>query len=391
MSRKLPVARHSALRRSLRRAALVTLSAGAALLVVEASLRSVNAAPPTIAGPSAPLCRPLSDASGRRYELVPGVRITQQLEFGDRAASRSISYSINPLGFRGRLVTPTKPPGERRIAVVGDSFVFGSLVDDDETLPRQLEARLAARHPEERLQVLNLGVPGYQVRQLVTTLERVSVLQPDVVLLNFFVNDPVDTPLTYRATEPDPECPPLGWEQRCIVGLGLMGAQWAQREGASVQERTLGWLCRRSALADLLADRLYWSLYKRVNVRNYRHNWRADGPGYARILAAIDRGRALGERHGFELQVSLYPLLTELDHYPLAEVHRRLAIDCAARDVVFHDLLPPLAGLRPSSLWAHPQDHHPNAACHGLAAARLAEGLAPWFESLPPSGPLATR
>jgi hypothetical protein len=45
--------------------------------------------------------------------------------------------------------------------------------------------------------------------------------------------------------------------------------------------------------------------------------------------------------------------------------------------VSYHDALPALSGKRPSTLWAHPHDHHPSGACHELVAETLARELLP--------------
>lgn len=90
----------------------------------------------------------------------------------------------NARGFRdvdhGR-----KSAGVTRVAVLGDSFVFGSGVRQDETLTHQLAARLGPS-----FEVVNLGVPGYGTDQALLTLRRWGPrLAPDVVLAGFFWND----------------------------------------------------------------------------------------------------------------------------------------------------------------------------------------------------------
>ena len=48
--------------------------------------------------------------------------------------------AINSRGFRGPEPAPDKPPETERIAVVGDSFVLGIGVRDEDTLPACMEA-----------------------------------------------------------------------------------------------------------------------------------------------------------------------------------------------------------------------------------------------------------
>ena len=69
-------------------------------------------------------------------------------------------YRINALGFRMPDWQRARSAGTVRGVVIGDSYVFGIGVPEDETLPRHLAQVLGARHPERHLEVLNLGMPG---------------------------------------------------------------------------------------------------------------------------------------------------------------------------------------------------------------------------------------
>jgi hypothetical protein len=92
--------------------------------------------------------------------------------------------ATNALGFRD-FNHPEKALGVTRVAVLGDSFVFGSGVKQDEPVTRRLAALLGPA-----FEVINLGVPGYGTDQALLTLRRWGRrLSPDVVLLGFFWND----------------------------------------------------------------------------------------------------------------------------------------------------------------------------------------------------------
>lgn len=75
-----------------------------------------------------------------------------------------VAYQVNRWGLRGGDFEEAKGAGVARVAIVGDSFVFGSGVEEDGTLAAQLGARLAERFPGARLQVVNLGIPGNNLR-----------------------------------------------------------------------------------------------------------------------------------------------------------------------------------------------------------------------------------
>jgi len=101
---------------------------------------------------------------------------------------------INSFGFRGRELTIPKPAGTFRVAVIGDSVTLGWGVADDETFSAQLEALLQHRFPDQGIEIVNLGVGGYDTRQEVTLLRRyVARLEPDLALVGFYSNDVPDS------------------------------------------------------------------------------------------------------------------------------------------------------------------------------------------------------
>jgi hypothetical protein len=93
-------------------------------------------------------------------------------------------FTTNTAGFRGpEWPAPGPHSGTFRIAVLGSSPVFGLGVEDGETLPAQLPARLSELVPERRVEVLNLGLPeNYLASQLVTYARYVRPLEPDLVV-----------------------------------------------------------------------------------------------------------------------------------------------------------------------------------------------------------------
>lgn len=99
-------------------------------------------------------------------------------------------YRINALGLRGPETTREKPPGVKRVLVVGDSYAFGLGVDQDGTVSAALERRLAARGEPE---VLNLGVVGYHTGQQIARLRRDGFgYDPDLIVLLYAANDEVE-------------------------------------------------------------------------------------------------------------------------------------------------------------------------------------------------------
>lgn len=91
-------------------------------------------------------------------------------------------YTNNALGLRGPETTRAKPPGVRRVVIVGGSTVYGSLADDPDTISMQLQGMLRERFGPD-VEVLNGGVPSYEaLREAVFTKSDLLDLGPDVIV-----------------------------------------------------------------------------------------------------------------------------------------------------------------------------------------------------------------
>lgn len=97
--------------------------------------------------------------------------------------------TTNSIGLRGDLeFTKTKPANTLRIVCIGDSFTFGSDVDDFETWVAALDVEL--NQSKTRVEVLNFGVPGYGADQAALMLElRGLSYAPDLVVWGLFQGD----------------------------------------------------------------------------------------------------------------------------------------------------------------------------------------------------------
>lgn len=161
-------------------------SVGTALAIAEVLVRVTGLASPPVA----------VTADERRWAENPGVFFPSAVRVDRRNPRLPHRVSINALGIRGAGIAVEKPRNERRVVVIGDSFTWGDYVDDEQTLPAQLERLLAASCPGTR--VLNFGVGGTSIDAHVALLDRALGLSPDLVVLVFHDNDVTDlVPPTY--------------------------------------------------------------------------------------------------------------------------------------------------------------------------------------------------
>ncbi len=117
------------------------------------------------------------------------VQLDRDLGYIPAANLRDVEYegvriSTNASNMRGTREYPLERNGSRRIAVVGDSYVFGQCAADDEAFPAVMEEVL----PDT--EVLNLGVMGYGQGQAMLRMRRDGFAHdPDVVVFGFHMTD----------------------------------------------------------------------------------------------------------------------------------------------------------------------------------------------------------
>lgn len=123
----------------------------------------------------------------------------------------------NSAGFRAPTdLSPEKAPGSFRIFGVGDSVMWGSGLRQEDSFLEMLKRLMAEDLPD--LEVINAGVVGYSTYQERLFFEkRVVPYAPDLILVNFCVNDflPTEDPfgnvreiyLGYLQSLDDPDAP----------------------------------------------------------------------------------------------------------------------------------------------------------------------------------------
>lgn len=137
--------------------------------------------------------------------------------------SGTFQISTNSMGLRGPEILLDKPSGTTRIAMLGGSAAYGYLVSDGEEAARLLEKQL---HQLDigNVEVINAGVPGYDLFQSIVRFREVVVpLQPDIVVIYLGYNDIryllSETPETFQK----PRQPPYPYWERWLRHSTLYG------------------------------------------------------------------------------------------------------------------------------------------------------------------------
>ncbi len=114
----------------------------------------------------------------------PGGVVPFRLRPGSQGRLFQSPIVINRLGFRGKDI-PAEKGGAYRIIALGESTTFGcTLGRDDRPWPELLEELIRQRlHPRRPLQVINAGVPAYDLTHNVARWRTdLAPLQPDLLL-----------------------------------------------------------------------------------------------------------------------------------------------------------------------------------------------------------------
>jgi len=272
----------------------------------------------------------------KQVSEIPGVG--HEHRPGMSGVYMGVPVAINSMGLRDREYSLEKPAGVTRILMLGDSLTFGWGAPEEGTTSKALERLLNAGGPG-RYEVINTGVGNTNTAmQTAYFVNKGYRFQPDIVVLNYFINDAEETP---RKKE--------NWFTTRSYAAVFLGGRWD-----IIQRMYLG-----------KAD---WREYYRGLYHPGAAGWQEAERSFAE-LADFCRAK------GFKLMVVNYPELHELADYPFADVTGKVAGLAESRGLPFLDLLPSIRGEDPISLWVTPTDSHPNAKAAELFAQAIAAKL----------------
>lgn len=278
--------------------------------------------------------------------------------------------TINSAGWRGKEFAPVKPEGTVRVLAVGDSYVFGKAVNDEDVFLAQLEQMLN-REGGKRYETINTGHDGMNTYEAFRYFEerKMMELNPDFVVLGFTVGN--DAELSY-------------YNNRAILRNRLRDESWVMDLTESDRFRKTE---RNLHLARVVALAANWMEKDKVTKYSYNLKLKSYSERFEAWQSCKGALIAFHEaclKKGVPLVVILFPDWTREENqtfkdYPedFRRIHNQVGAVFTGREgVSVVDIVDDLAatGLATRELKI-PLDGHPNRIWHELVARRLAEIL----------------
>ena len=259
------------------------------------------------------------------------------------APTESGPLATNELGFRDG---PLDREAEQTVLLLGDSVAWGDgMVDPEVVFPQVLERHLTG------VEVINSGVPGYSTFQQADYLRlRGLALEPDVVVLQFCLNDVVERYETLASYGGD----------RFFLGVDT-------RHRLLKHSRAFEWLVR-------------WMQWRSRSREAYQVGKLAADPlspeleeAWELTLEEIDEIHELCRARDIPFIIVIAPYRFQLlDAEGTRQPQDRLLAHAAERDIVCIDPLPGLA-IAQRQREMFDDESHFSAEGHALVAERLVE------------------
>jgi len=397
----MPSRPRGALKRLATNLVVVFVGVAVALVVAEGALRIFKGRHPIATARYGKIPDVTRRGTYLPWELAPGAFDRQVDPYGEF----DCEFRINSLGLRDDEIALTKSPGTKRILMLGDSMTVGWGVEQEECFAGRLDALLNRAGgppgaPRPRCEVVNCGWASWYTTDgaLVFLKHRIDELDPDLIILDYFLNDPAELrPADWRprgAALPDSIAPTreVGGRGGAAAVLGAIRDYLSQRSyvlnllrqiwKASIRRRALG--------ADVFTlEDARRAEYPACAVLLFAETYPADFEERLGLTERLLVGmRDLAEEHGARFAVAIMPadfqlvqgkrerygILPVIFHdrrYVEGKAQRRLKDVCERNGIPALDLLPALRG-RCEEECFFSYDPHLTPAGHAVVADAMA-------------------
>lgn len=267
--------------------------------------------------------------------ISPDPLIAHEHGVNRSAKLMGVDVNTNTQGLRDKEYSLNKPAGVLRILMLGDSLTFGWGVPLNDTFSKRIERLYMERGVNA--EVINTGVGNWNtVQQVQYYITKGHLFNPDIVVLNYFIND----------AEPVPQNQNPSWiMQYCYSCVLIMG--------------------RFDTLVRLVAGGESWDSY-------YLNLFVGENPsGWYASKEALFRLAEFCEERGIKLLIANLPELHDVQNYRFGQVTKMVKNVAVELGIPFVDLLPSLEKFPSHQLWVTPPDPHPNS----FANTHIANGI----------------
>jgi lysophospholipase L1-like esterase len=270
--------------------------------------------------------------------------------------SGRVVHLYNGAGFRDVEHAMEKPPGIKRLIVVGDSVTEGHGVKTESVFSRLLQSQLGGAY-----EVITMAMGGLNTPQEIRLFEKAGLVYTgDLVILNFVLND-CDHDATFKRAQEH------FYKQDAELGMLNM----------SINPRFKR-LLLSSAMLYLIKERVQYlqgRFLGQEQVDYFVKIW-AQAENRQRVTEALDTLQTLHQAHHFDVLVIIWPVLMDYRHYKFAYIHTWMQEQAAQRDFATLDLLPSFSKSSFRDLQVAAEDNiHPNALGHKVAV----EAFLHWY------------
>ncbi|MEY3369728.1 MAG: hypothetical protein RLZZ361_398 [Cyanobacteriota bacterium] len=251
----------------------------------------------------------------------------------DRSARlQNVDIRINDIGMRG---AEPNTKADLKIIMLGSSITLGWGVSEEQIYPSILKQRVQSL-TSKQIEVFNAGVGNYNTyREVEAFFLKYKVLKPDIIVLNYFVND--------AEILPAPKS---------------------------------NWLLENSQLAVLL-----WSRLEQIKTKfgvqesfeeHYKNIYKDDFEGWILTQKSFAKLAKYANDRNVPVIVAMIPDIHNLKNYPFGFIHEKIKKLSEDNGFVFVDLYDSFKDIdKPEEIWAMPGDPHPNAKGHQMIANQL--------------------
>jgi lysophospholipase L1-like esterase len=260
-----------------------------------------------------------------------------------------VENEFNSLGFRDKEHQTVKPANTRRIIILGDSIVYGQMVDFEQIFPQVLEKILNEQLTAVNYEVISIARAGWNTQiQLEALMEKGIALDPDLIIVAFVLND------TQIKRNPLPE------------------EDFDQERAIIPFKKVDKYLDRESFLYSFIKFR-YNRLLEKVGIKtdyfsHQRTFYNPDFRGWKQFVNALEQINSISRENEAE------NLFISLNWRPIWEKEAAMALSQAQKlSMPAIDMYPFFKHQSPDNWQVSPSDWHPNAKAHAIYAQAIAD------------------